>query len=212
MGGALGNRIRSTGYDPESPTLETVTRAKKECKHERSIAKTLYLSSGYGAGPKKIWRTLQTQGVYLKLFDVKRMHEAYWKTYEDIGVYKEELTRQYEDNNGWLLNGFGRPLGVDSKAAKDLVNRIGQSTGHDCQVLYTVLLERHLERAGIPFNWIIADWHDASTVEVDEQYAPVVQRIMEQDVYRELNQLVGGVIQLKGEGKITNNLAESKCE
>lgn len=44
MGGALGNRIRSTGYNPESPTLETVALAKKECKTERGVAKTMYLS------------------------------------------------------------------------------------------------------------------------------------------------------------------------
>lgn len=40
----MGDYIRSVGYDPYNPSREALGRAKKECKHERSICKTVVLA------------------------------------------------------------------------------------------------------------------------------------------------------------------------
>lgn len=42
--GVIGDKIRATGYDPYNPTKEALARAKKECKHERGICKTVTLA------------------------------------------------------------------------------------------------------------------------------------------------------------------------
>jgi hypothetical protein len=44
LGGELGAKIRATGFDPKNPTAEAVSKAKKEAKKERNIAKLLHLS------------------------------------------------------------------------------------------------------------------------------------------------------------------------
>lgn len=207
----IGPRIRNAGYDPFNPSVESIARAKKECKRERDIAKVLVLSSSYGAGARKIWRTLQQKGVDVTLDQSREMHAGYWRTYQGVKDYEKELLRQYENNNGWILNGCGRPIGVDHKKTKDIVNRSVQSAGHDCHILYMLIVEELLTINDIKFNWIIADWHDATTVEVSEKESDRVREIMQVQAYAKLNRIISGEIALKGEAKVVRSLAESKC-
>lgn len=208
----LGESIRASGYDPLSPTPESISAAKKACKRERAVAKTVVLASSYGAGPGKIRRTLQQSGIELSFEAVKEIHKDYWRIYRGVKEYEALLVQSYEDNSGWVLNGMGRPVGVAYNKIKDMVNRVVQSTGHDIHIFYLLIVEERLKAAGIPFNWIIADWHDATTVEVRAQDAEKVKQIMGVDAYEELNRILRGVIKLKGDAKVVRNLAESKCE
>ena len=110
------------GYDPDNPTKEAISACKKKHKTLRGICKTLTLGASYGAGPGKIRESLALSGVHKSLAEVKSIHEAYWKLYAGTKEYNKFLERVWERTGGYILNGIGRPMPVDSSRLKDLVN------------------------------------------------------------------------------------------
>lgn len=206
----LGEKIRATGYDPDNPTPDAIARAKKECKTERQLSKVVVLGSSYGMGPGKLQRTLAQQGIIVSFSEAQAIHAAYWKLYAGVKKYEAYLLRQWQDNNGWVLNGIGRPICVADGYEKDIVNRVVQSTGHDLHIMYILIVTRLLKEAGIPWGGIIIDLHDAMTIEIEPQHADIVKEIMQRRAYQELHSQCGGKIALKGEAKIINNWAEDK--
>lgn len=208
----IGPKIVAAGYDPENPTQEGIKNAKKVCKKERGIAKVVVLASGYGAGAGKIHQTLSLQGVSITKNECYQIHSAYWELFAGIKDWERELKRQWANNGGWVLNGIGRPLGVDSQSEKDLVNRVCQSTGHDCTILWIATYSKMLNEAGIDWQPWIADFHDESIVAVREDQAEAAKEILERASADALNLVLGGKIPLKLVGSITDNLADIKLE
>lgn len=208
----IGEAIRAAGYDPDRPTPEGIAAAKRQAKKERGIAKVITLASSYGAGAGKIQQTLQLEGIPISLNDCKTIHQGYWRLYAGVKLYERELIRQYENNDGWVLNGIGRPLGIDHDKEKDIVNRVVQSTGHDILVIWLSIYSMLLDTAGIQWTPIIADLHDESIIEVPEEQAAEALRIMSVDAMQALNDMLKGRIRLKGEGQIANCFADIKIE
>jgi DNA polymerase I-like protein with 3'-5' exonuclease and polymerase domains len=208
----LGDKIRATGYDPENPTAEAVSKAKKECKHERQVSKAVVLGSSYGMGAGKLQRTLAVQGIEISFIEAKSIQAAYWKLYAGVKKYEAYLMQQWKDNDGWVLNGIGRPVCIAEGYEKDIVNRVVQSTGHDLHIMYIIIVNRLLREAGIPYTGIILDLHDALTVELEVQHAEIAKEIIVRRAYQELARQCGGKIPLKGEAKIVYNWAEDKME
>lgn len=208
----IGDTIRAAGYDPDNPTPEGIASAKKQAKKERGIAKVITLASSYGAGPGKIQQTLQLEGIPISFEECRTIHAGYWNVYAGVKEYERELLRQYNNNDGWVLNGIGRPLGIAADKEKDIVNRVVQSTGHDILVLWLTIYSTLLDEAGIQWTPIIADLHDESIVEVPEGQAEEALRIMSIDAMQELNRNLCGKIALKGEGTIADSLADIKIE
>lgn len=205
----LRDPIMRSGYDPNRPTPESITRAKKLCKHERNICKTVHLACAYGAGPKKIHKTLQLGGIDLSEDEVYSIWKMYWELFSGVRNYSLDLQETCVEQNRILVNGLGRPVCVDADYMKDCMNRVVQSTGHDILVKYIRLFTTELDKASIPWTPIIIDWHDASTIEVPEHYAETVVRIMDRAV-DELNKIVGTKVPLRGEAEIGLNLADVK--
>jgi DNA polymerase I-like protein with 3'-5' exonuclease and polymerase domains len=208
----IGKVIQDAGYDPNSPTPEGIASAKKQAKKERGIAKVITLASSYGAGPGKIHQTLRLEGVPISLEECRTIHAGYWELYAGVKEYEKELLRQLNNNNGWVLNGLGRPLGIAPDLEKDIVNRVVQSTGHDILVQWVTIYSRMLQEAGIPFAPIIADLHDESIIEVPESYANEALWILTVESMQVLNRQLGGRIPLKGEGMVAHCLADIKIE
>lgn len=208
----IGKVIQEAGYNPNDPTPEGIAAAKKQAKKERGIAKVITLASSYGAGPGKIHQTLRLEGVPISLEECRTIHAGYWELYAGVKEYEKELLRQLNNNNGWVLNGLGRPLGIAPDLEKDIVNRVVQSTGHDILVQWLNIYSTMLQGAGIPYTSIIADLHDESIIEVPEHHAEQALKIMSVDAIRELNRQLGGRIPLKGEGMIARCLADIKIE
>lgn len=119
----LGPPILATGYDPYSPTKESIDAAKKACKKERGIAKLLILSDNYGSGVKKKQKILSLNGIEMSLYEVEDMHRALLNAKSGVVQYVEWLTDQWKINKGWVENGYGRPICVDEKYLKDILNR-----------------------------------------------------------------------------------------
>lgn len=207
----IGDRIRAAGYDVDNPTKEMIDRVKGLVPKERAIAKVVTLGASYGMGAGKLQRTLRVEGVDVSFDEARRIHSGYWELYRGVKKYEAELLRQYELNDGWVLNGIGRPVGVAAGYEKDIVNRVCQSTGHDLLVLFLVrFVVPSLQEAGIPFVPVIADWHDEFIIEINEIYAEQAQRIVDTVALPAFNAEIAGEIPLKGSATISRNLADAK--
>jgi hypothetical protein len=208
----LGPPIVATGYDPYNPTPETIAAAKKQCKRERSIAKLLILSDNYGSGVKKKQKILSLNGVDMSLHEVEEMHNSLMAAKEGVLNYVDWLRDEWRANGGWIENGYGRPICVDEKYLKDILNRVVQSSGHDILQLYSRIAAQLLNEAKLDWIPIVMDWHDESIIEVPDEQVEVAKRIMEVDAYAELNRILGGTCPLKGSAAVAKTLAGIKLE
>ena len=208
----IGDTIRATGFDPEAMTKEATSQAKKLCKKERSIAKTITLGANYGAGPGKLYQTLTLDGIDVTLEECKAIHTGFWQLYSGIKTWEKELVRQWRDNRGWFLNGFGRPLCLAEDYLKDIVNRDTQSTGHDAFIRFLLMTSRVLSEEGIEAWPWSADVHDALYIEVREEDADRVCSIIKDKVLSRWNEQLGGLVALKAEPAVISNLWIDKAE
>lgn len=205
----MGDTIRSVGYDPRNPTKEGLGRAKKECKHERSICKTVVLACQYGAGAKKVHQTLEEQNIFLDYWEVEKVHSGYWDLFAQVKDFERSLYFEWKRNKGYILNGMGRPMAVPERYNKDILNRFVQSTGHDILTMYIRILCDKVAAAGIPYKPIVIDFHDATTIEVPEEHGERTLQIFN-EAMAELNATLQGTIKLKGVPVIGRTLAEVK--
>lgn len=207
--GEIGKKIRATGYDPDNPTRDALARAKKDCKHERGICKTVVLACQYGAGVKKVMQTLEEQEIYLDYEEVESIHSGYWSLFSGLKQFARDLHVQWRDNQGYILNGLGRPMCVPEEYSKDVLNRFIQSTGHDILVRYIGILSRLLDESGIDWSPLIIDFHDASAIEVGERDLDKAIDCYEQALVV-LNTELAGTIRLKGTPSYGTTLADIK--
>jgi DNA polymerase I-like protein with 3'-5' exonuclease and polymerase domains len=206
---SYSSTIRATGYEPKNPRPEYLARAKQECKAIRSICKTVVLACQYGAGVKKVMQTLEQDDVFLDWEQVEAIHSGYWDVFAKVKDFSRSLFFEWRRNDGYILNGMGRPMCVPEDYNKDLLNRFIQSTGHDILIKYISILTRNLNAANIPWMPIIIDFHDATTVEVPEEYAEKTVQIFQQSM-NELNEFLQGTVKLRGVPTVGYNLAEVK--
>jgi DNA polymerase I-like protein with 3'-5' exonuclease and polymerase domains len=207
----IGDKIRAAGYDPDYPDPETISAVKKQCKKERGISKVITLGSSYGMGPGKLQQTLALQGVDITPEDAKAMHSAYWRLYGGVKEYEAYLLQELKDNNGYVLNGVGRPVCCAPDYTKDIVNRVVQSTGHDVHMMYMAICHRLLNEAGIEHDGIVWDFHDQTILECNEEDAERLHYIIGTLAYEVLNQELDGVIKLKGDPQHIKDMAAAKC-
>lgn len=205
----MGDKIRGVGYDPRNPTKEGLGRAKKECKHERSICKTVVLACQYGAGAKKVHQTLEEQNIFLDYWEVEKVHSGYWDLFAQVKDFERSLYFEWKRNKGYITNGLGRPMAVPERYQKDILNRFVQSTGHDILTMYIRILCDRVAAAGIPYKPIVIDFHDATTIEVPEEHGERTLQIFN-EAMAELNNKLQGTIKLKGVPVIGRTLAEVK--
>jgi hypothetical protein len=208
----LGQKIRECGYDPENWTAESVKAAKKTAGKWRQVAKKVVLSANYQAGPGKIHASLREDGIDISLDEVIKMHRGFWDLRKGVKVWEAELRRQWKDNGGWLLNGFGRPICLEPMREKDLVNSQCQSVGHDAHVLFQVLTAEEL--CNNNFDWYPwhMDLHDCLMFAVHKDQAEAATKLLKDVVYPKLNQMLGGEIHLKGEPNVCLSWADDKDE
>jgi DNA polymerase I-like protein with 3'-5' exonuclease and polymerase domains len=205
----MEERARALGYDPYNPTKESLARVKKEMKKERGICKTVVLACQYGAGVRKVHQTLEEQEIHLSFDEVETIHSGYWNLFSQVKDFARSLQYERKRHKGYILNGMGRPMAIPDEFEKDILNRFIQSTGHDVLTVYITLLKRNLDAAGIQWNPIIIDFHDATTVEVNERDGERTLGIFNKAMH-DLNNMLQGTIKLKGVPVIGRNLAEVK--
>jgi hypothetical protein len=202
-------KVKAAGYDPYNPTKEGLANAKKLCKAERSVCKTVALACAYGAGVDKVLATLEADDVFLPRDEVEKIHRGYWDLFGEVKQFGRDLQRQWKRNGGYVLNGLGRPMCLPEDYKHDVLNRFIQSTGHDILIQYIYILTNGLTDAGIDWKPWVIDWHDAAAVEVPEH-----QKDVTIEVYLwaldELNRQLGGQIKLKGVPSWGKTMADIK--
>ncbi len=209
--GELGRKV-SAYYDKINPTKETTSMAKKACKSERSLAKSVCLAKTYGAGAKKIHGSMRAQGENITITQAKELVQAEMQIFAGVyDEYPQRLSREWEARGGWILSLLGHPIPVYEKYVKDLVNRQCQKSGHDFHVMFVVELCRRLESEGIKYTPIIADFHDQCLLQVPEEHSVRLLQL-DKEVTAWLNELLGMTVRLKGEPKLCRNLAWAKLD
>ena len=199
-------------YNIESPTKESVSQAKKECKAERKMAKPIFLSGQFKAGPRRQWRMLRLDGHDMDFDTVKQMNEAFWgdEMFGDVVRWEEELLGEVDFNSGWMTNGLGRPFIVMKHKKRDVINIQSQSTGHMILDIWNYHLSVLVDERGIKGVPIVEDFHDervwwAPTMED----ALALKKAME-DSTALLNEEIAGSIPFKGEVEICKTFSEFK--
>lgn len=205
----IGEKIRAAGYDPDNPTEAGIEAAKSACKKEREVAKTVNYASVYQVGPGTLSQTLTLAGIPTSIDEAKKILDAYWRLYAGVREYGRELERQWRLNEGWLLNGIGRPVCLTDDKLKDLGSKSVQSSGHDCLVLLIYFFMLELEQTDIEwYPWL--ELHDELIVEVREDQAERAARLLDGAALGRLNKALGGLIPLRGTAQVVDNLAEAK--
>jgi DNA polymerase I-like protein with 3'-5' exonuclease and polymerase domains len=201
------------GYIPEDPDPEIIKKVKKQYKNLRGISKTASLGKSYGMGWKKFQLNMKIAGIQLSEDECRAVINGLDKVYAGVKKYEQQLLREYEANNGYVLNGMGRPVGCARDYLKDIVNRVIQSTGHDIHMLYVQICDDLFRENRIKVNGIVWDFHDQSIVECDTKDAELVYYLIGTKAYEILNdKYLQGEIRLKGDPQYINTMADAKVE
>ncbi len=200
-------------YDLDSPTKEGVAYLKKTYKNDRAVCKEAHLSMQYGAGPPTVHSTLIRNEIDIADEDVVEMHQAYWsdELFAVVKEYESRKRREWNRNNGWILNCVGRPVAVPEEKRKDLLSRVIQSSAHDLLQRFIYLLERQRQQHRIPmWPWIV-DIHDESIWEIETSAAEAGIAAMT-TALAQMNEELAWEIKIKGEPQLARNLACIKVE
>lgn len=196
-------------YDPENPTVDGISKAKKNCKRERGICKTIHLAKQYGAGPHKIYSTLIEAGEDVSLADIVIMSREWNELFAGLKTFERQLQEEWHANGGTIKNGVGRTMAVDEFLLKDVVNRFAQSTSHD--ILLLILQEistlRTADRVEM-YPWIV-DFHDEWIFEVPERMVDKCTELYRTAVAR-VNEILQYEIPVRCEPQVASHLGEIK--
>jgi hypothetical protein len=161
---------------------------------------------------RKKQKILSLNGVEMSLHEVEEMHDSLMAAKEGVLSYVDWLRDEWRANGGWVENGYGRPICVDEKYLKDILNRVVQSSGHDILQLYSRIAAELLTEAKLDWIPVVMDWHDESIIEVPDEQVEAAKKIMEIDSYAVLNRILNGTCPLKGSAAVAKTLAGIKLE
>lgn len=198
-------------YDPDNPTVEMVTEAKKQLKKIRSLMKVATLLMGYGGGWRRLQLSLATAGHVLPDCDVKLVHSSYWELYGGIKRLQKQLEDMWTSNGGWFPNIAGRPVCVAHEFLHDACNRMAQSSGHDVLRTWIYYIQKlRVERGVVMLPWLV-DFHDETIWECPEHEAERVKQVLI-DALKLTDEEYDLTVRLEGDPMIADNLAQIKVE
>jgi len=92
-----------------------------------------------------------------------------------------------------------------------LVSNCVQSTGHDVLMLYIKILRETLDERGLPYEWLISDFHDQFLLETDVDAAKDIWQTVN-DAEDLLNKELDGDIRIQFDPQWIENFAQAKVE
>jgi hypothetical protein len=205
----FGARIREH-FDPDAPTKEALAAAKKALGEVRQVLKITVLGLSYGMGSGKLKDYVNLAGFPMSRSEAQGVFDDYWRFFSGIKNFEQQLLSVHDRNNGYIINGRGRPLFIANDYTKDIVNRFVQSTGHDILMYYIMLLDRARKKYKIPMRPWLVDEHDATVWEVKDSSVKQVEDLF-YSTYEELNNILGWGVKFKGKVKIGRAL-DVKCD
>jgi hypothetical protein len=212
IGGIIGQPFIDAGYDPENPTKEILKSCKAKFKELRNVAKGYTLSDDYGSSAYKKWQTLKIAGYNFTLKQVEEGHNNLRKLYEDKIAFGDALRREWERNGGWVLDGFGMPVCIDSKKTKDAVNRIIQRSAALILSLWQYILVPRMWEEEIDYNWLVYNYHDEMIPEIHRLHLKRMKELYSETLAELNDKWLKGMIKIKAEPQLATCLAEIKVE
>lgn len=180
---------------------EILKQLKAEFNKERGETKGHSFAFDYGQGPYSMMRKAIIQGVDITFEEAKATHSMYNNLYKVYYAWGHELEQEYFHRNGYILDGFGFPIGIPSTpvnsytgkpaALKDVKSRVVQRVGHYILMvwikhIHAIKLERDLWDIETP---VIPDLHDERIVRCKEKDVRIVDEIHEEALERANNEL-----------------------
>jgi len=197
-------------YLPDNPTADSVKEAKKLFKTKRIAWKSTTLGKNYGMAAVKLRRKLAIDGgVYLTLNETKELSNNYDLAVAGTTVYKAELETEWQQRGGWVMNAFGRPMGVPDDIKKDCANRLIQSTGHDILLTLLLYVNRARKAENLQMFPYIADLHDEMIFETAPQHRERAKAVIT-EAYAKLNAWLHPLIPIQGTAEEGITLADIK--
>jgi len=147
-------------YNLHNPDVEAIKELKiREGKLRKEKLKPAYLGWIYGIGPGTLATNLK-----IEKEEAATILRGMDKQFRGRHVFNLTLQKMWRANNGYFINGRGRPICVDRSKKKDMVSRFNQSTGHDCLVrllfhMHMLVKDRDLGEIMVPY---VPDYHDES--------------------------------------------------
>lgn len=197
-------------YDIEAPSKEGVSYLKEHHELERFVCKVGFLSLVYGIQPPALQANYESKGVIMSLKEVEAIYRAYWETHKQVKQFTIQLQQEWRRNGGYVISGRGTPRPIERKdAAKDMLSRFVQGTGS----LITKRWIHHVrcirDEKGVNMVPYIADLHDASYWQAPEEEVAEAAQVLE-SAFARLNDELQWTVQIRGEVKIGDNMAEVK--
>jgi DNA polymerase I-like protein with 3'-5' exonuclease and polymerase domains len=160
--------------DAYDPLVKPSEEVKKRFADLRFVSKTVHLAAQYGAGGRKIAAILgcpESEGY--------RLHRLYWRKFQAVKKLEAGLYRLYQEE-GQIVNPFGRIIRLPGSWCKDLLSRFIQSTAHDALVEWVMNFEHNCAEAGTDIRPLIVDWHDATYWHVDARFVETARGFLHQ--------------------------------
>lgn len=136
---------------------EHLDNVKKILKNERKEAKAPYLGWCYGLGANTLAFNKQ-----ISFFEAKSILSAIDRAFPGKMKLHNYLVGKWKENNGYVINGRGRPICVPADKLKDIINRVVQSTGVDILNRILFHLWNYIEEHNLPVIPYIPNIHDES--------------------------------------------------
>lgn len=215
-------KILRNGYDPYMELVGEVfgeekaqlydrldiEGSKERLKAERDKLKTAGLALDYGASEWGVCRGLKLPDTPYNLNFCRRIVNAFHKKFWGVKELKKVLEKLYQEQ-GFLENAFGRRLYMEKGKMKDIVNRMIQSSAHDCLVRYNILINNKIKESNFKILPWIVDFHDALYWQVLKEEAKKAVELMKKCL-EDLNEELKLAINLKMDIKIFDTFEEAK--
>lgn len=194
-------------YDMDNPTKESVKAAKAALVDIRNISKVVTLAGTYGAFPETLRDNINLAGNNISIEEAQTIYNDYWASYSGVIDFTRKLERMYKKNGGWIINGRGRPLTIDRRMTKDILNRFVQSTGHDLLLRYVHYLVGFITERELPASPFVPDIHDCTIWSIREDLIEDLRQCYD-DAYDALNKELQWDIQMAGTTKVGYTYAD----
>lgn len=202
-----GHLFRSV-YDPDNPTIESVKEAKKLYADERQRYKVCVLALAYEGTELALDRMFKKFGIETTLKERVQLVKLFKETFHGLPEFRDRLQAEWHANNGWILTGAGRPLGVPKDKVKDIIAYFCQSTGHDFVLRWLYHMQQvRLERGLSGVRPFLPDFHDATywVCPDNDKYIQMTKDMI-YEAYDRLNEELDLSVEFKGECKVGYSL------
>jgi DNA polymerase I-like protein with 3'-5' exonuclease and polymerase domains len=200
-------------YNPYHPTQDGIALAKKHCKAERQLTKTVHLAKQYGAGAPKLFHTFREAGHPMEFEEVRQICTDWEELFSGTKKFARKLEQEWHQRGGYIYDLLWRPITVDADKTKDLVNRYCQSSGHDLLLKFLCHVDMIRQERAVPMAPWILDFHDETIWEVPEEHAEAAADVLRAALVAMNEELTDFLdIAIKGDVEIADNLSDIKCE